>query len=402
MRNKISLFLTCLLVGAQAFAATVYTKVNNKPTEGWPGKYLIVYEKSSTEALVWDGEDSPNNYTTVAISDGKITSEDLEAYQVTVTAEGSNKYYIKSANGYIGCGAGKNEISFSNGGRECTINSNGGYIMLETNTNTCRFLCYESSGYRFRFYYDKDKKWSDNKKKNICFYVLGDVEQEEPQNKLDLNYAQADIYACPSKFPTQNNPYDQYFYTHLRLLQEEDEDAVPAVELEIYAPTQYSIEGTYKSDYTPMQKYWINCQAGSKHSIFYFINKSEQGWGQAAINLAEMKITKVGPSQHANAYVYHIKLVFTDSNRKIWTLDKDMDVYALWIDCDRTGEEDTDMTPVPFALESGNHETQTEDIENLRVDEKKATTYILDGQLYIVTPSGVVYDAKGQVVKGAK
>ena len=403
MKNRIfgvlvSVLVSVLTVG-QGFAATVYTKVNNKPSAGWPGTYIIVYEKSATEALVWDCEDNSNNYTSVAISDGKITSEALTEYHVTVTEEGSNKYYVKTANGYIGCGATKNEIAFSNGGRECTINSNGGYVMLETNTNTCRFLCYENSGYRFRFYYDKNKQWSDNKKKNICFYVLGDVEQEDPQNQLDLNYAQADMYACQSKFPTQSNPYDQYFFTYLRLLQEEDENSVPAVELEIYAPTQYSIEGTYKSDYTPMQKYWINCQAGSKHSIFYFINKSEQGWGQAAINLAEMKITKVGPSQHANAYVYHIKLVFTDSNKKIWTLDKDIDVYALWIDCNRQTNPISDMEPVAFALESGNHNTEQEGIENLPSSASGTQKFLIEGQLFIALPDGKIYDANGQMVK---
>ena len=399
MRKIFLLFILSVLCAGVVHASIVYTKVSGKPVNDWPGTYIIVYEESDTKALVWDGEDSSGNYQEVTLSDGKITSEALADYQITVSKEGSNKYYVKAKDGYIGCEAKKNTIVFSNGGSACTIQSNGGYVMLETNTNTCRFLCYENSGYRFRFYYDKNKQWSDNKKKNICFYVLGDVEQEDPQNQLDLNYAQADMYACQSKFPTQSNPYDQYFFTYLRLLQEEDENSVPAVELEIYAPTQYSIEGTYKSDYTPMQKYWINCQAGSKHSIFYFINKSEQGWGQAAINLAEMKITKVGPSQHANAYVYHIKLVFTDSNKKIWTLDKDIDVYALWIDCNRQTNPISDMEPVAFALESGNHNTEQEGIENLPSSASGTQKFLIEGQLFIALPDGKIYDANGQMVK---
>ena len=73
-----------------------------------------------------------------------------------------------------------------------------------------------------------------------------------------------------------------------------------------------------------------------------------------------MTITKVGKSQYPNAYVYHIKLVFTDSNQKIWTLDKDMDVYGTWSDCDRSGDTPTDMPYVGFAFESGNHNTESE------------------------------------------
>ena len=184
------------------------------------------------------------------------------------------------------------------------------------------------------------------------------MEQEEPKNQLDINYAHVEMYACESKFPTQSNPYDQYFMTFLYLAQKESKDAVPQIGLEILAPTQYSIEGTYKSDYKAGIKYFINCQAGSKHSYFIFPSKAEQGWSQAAINLAEMTVTKVGKSQKQNAFVYHIKLTFTDSNTKIWTLDKDLDVYAWWIDCDRSGKTNVDMDPVAFALESGNHNTE--------------------------------------------
>ena len=68
--------------------------------------------------------------------------------------------------------------------------------------------------------------------------------------------------------------------TFMYLAQEESDDAVPQIGLEILAPTQYSIEGTYKSDYTAGQKYFINCQAGAKHSYFIFPSKAEQGWSE--------------------------------------------------------------------------------------------------------------------------
>ena len=392
------LVLSCMMA---AQAATVYTRINTKPAEGWPGTYLIVYEKSDTEALIWNGEDASNNTVTATIKDGKITSETLADYQVVVTQEGSNKYYIKAKDGYIGCDAKKNGLTLTNGGRECTITQNGSYTMLETNSNTCRFLYYKPStgASRFRFYYDEKKKWADTDKHNIHFYVLGEVEQEEPQNKLDINYAHVEMYACESKFPTQNNPYDQYFMTFMFLAQEESDEAVPQIGLEFLAPTQYSIEGTYKSDYTPGQKYFLNCQAGSKHSYFIFPSKAEQGWSQASLNLAEMKITKVGPSTKPNAYVYHIKLEFTDSNKKNWSLDKDLDVYAWWIDCDRSDKNNLqNMDPVAFALESGNHNTQEEgqglESPSLQGRSGEASKILRDGQLLILY-GDKIYNAQG-------
>ena len=402
MRKSFWLFAACMMSVIGVEAATIYTRVNNKPVDGWNGSYLIVYEKSATEALVWNGEDASGNFVKANLQNGQITSENLADYLVTVSEEKSNRFYLKTQDGYIGTDAKKNGLNFYFSGRECTLSSNGGYVLLETNTNTCRFLCYETSGsYRFRFYYDADKKWADSQKHNICFYVLGEVEQEEPKNQLDLHYAHAEMYACESKFPTQSNPYDQYFMTFLFLAQEESEEAVPQLGLEILAPTQYSIEGTYKSDYTPGKKYFLNCQAGAKHSYFLFPSNSESGWSEASIKLATMDITKVGPSEESNAYVYHIRLVFTDSNQKIWTLDKDMDVYGWWFDCDRKGDTPTDMDPVAFALESGNHNTQSEegidtvDSQKSKVESRKV---LMDGQLYILI-DGNRYNATGVQVR---
>ena len=396
-----------LLLGwaCMAQAATIYTRINNKPSEGWPGTYIIVYEKSETEAIIWNGEDASGNVVKATISDGVITSEDLANYQVVVTQESNNRYYVKAKDGYIGCDAKKNGLSFNNGGKECTIQQNGSYTMLETNSNTCRFLCYEPSKgtYRFRFYYDANKKWADTDKHNIHFYVLGEVEQEKPQNQLDINYAHVEMYACESKFPTQSNPYDQYFMTFMFLAQEESDDAVPQIGLEFLAPTQYSIEGTYKSDYTPGVKYFLNCQAGSKHSYFIFPSKAEQGWSEASLKLAEMKVTKVGPSQYLNAYVYHIKLEFTDSNNKIWSLDKDLDVYAWWLDCDRSDKDNLqNMDPVAFALESGNHNTEDEkqdlDLVNTGNQGPETRKIIYNGQMYILQ-AGKIYTLTGSEIK---
>ncbi len=395
------IYLTFALCATFSLSAATYTKLEGKPKDGWNGlKVLAVYESSETKAYVWNVSDASKNYVTATITNNKIEG-DLADYEITISEEGSNRYYLKTAEGYIGCDAKKNSITFTSGGKECTLTVNGSYTILETNTNTCRFLFNtQASTNRFRFFYDKDKKWNDADFKNICFYVLGDVEQEENKNKLDLQYAHVEMYACESKFPTQSNPYDQYFMTFMFLAQEEDDEAVPQVGLEFLAPTQYSIEGTYRSDYTPGQKYFLNCQAGSKHSYYIFPNNSAQGWGQASLELAEMKITKVGKSTEPNAYVYHIKLVFTDSNKKIWTLDKDMNVYAWWFDCNRQTDPISNMDPVAFALESGNHTTQTEGSATAISSVQSATNcqkIIRDGNLFILR-DGKTYTVTGQEV----
>lgn len=399
MRRLIVSALACVAMLCNALGATVYSRITTKPTAGWPNTYLIVYEVSDTKAYVWDGTDDQYNYTEVTIANGKITSDDLADSQVQVATEGSN-YSVKAKDGYIWVEAKDNGIEFAKGAHECTIKVNGGYVQLETNTNTERFV-YNTTAKRFRFYYDKDKKWANTTYKNVYFYILGDQEDPGQAGNLDINYAHASMYACYSKFPTTSSPYDQYFYTELFLAQEESYEAVPQVGLEILAPTQYSLVGektdtyrTYKSTYDAGNKGYINITNGAHHSYFWFPSKAEAGYSEAAIIVAEMKITRVGESKKPNAYVYHIKLEFTDSNKKIWKLDKDIDVYGWWSDCDRSGKELVDMDPVAFALESGNHNPQA-DVEIL--PESIGTKWIkrvVDGQIVIIR-DGVTYNVLG-------
>lgn len=117
--------------------------------------------------------------------------------------------------------------------------------------------------------------------------------------------------------------------------------------------------------------------------------------------MAEMTITKVGKSSKPNAYVYHIKLEFTDSNRKIWKLDKDLDVYAWWIDCNRSGKELEDMEPVAFPLESGKHETEDKPQEVESVSDnvnQVAQKMLVNGQLVIMR-EGKQYNVMGVSVE---
>jgi len=394
---KARVFYTLFFLVGFVFCAqaTVYSRVSAMPEAGWAGKYLIVYE-TDNKAYVWDGENNTNNYVSVTMSNGKISADNLSSYLVTVTDEGNKKYGVKAADGYISTKAKKNGITYSDGAVDCTIHINGGYIMLETNTNTCRFL-YNNNNNQFRFFYDDKKKWSDTDLKNIRLYAEGDKDPEPSGNTLDINYVHASMYACDSKFPTQSDPYNQYFFTELYLAQEESYKAVPQVGLTVLAPTQYSIAGHYKSDYKDGQKYFIHVTGGSSYSYFTFPSKAEAGYSTAAITLADMTITAVGPSKQPNAYVYHIKLEFTDSNKKIWTLDKDIDVYAWWIDCDRSGKEKVDMDPVAFTLESGKHEPAG--LHQMTDDRLQVTDKIMkDGKIYLLV-NGAYYSILGNKIK---
>lgn len=114
-----------------------------------------------------------------------------------------------------------------------------------------------------------------------------------------------------------------------------------------------------------------------------------------------MKIDKIGPSQYPNAYKYHIKLQFEDTNGKIWTLDKDMDVFATWSDCDRSTKPESDMDPVAFELESGNHNTQEQGIESIQNSDIRIQKVLIDGQIYILRGEKV-YSVQGQEVRSKR
>ena len=79
MRKYFVSLLWMLACVTMTQAATVYTRINSKPAAGWPGTYLLVYEKSDTEAIIWNGEDASGNIVKATIQNGQITSEALAA-----------------------------------------------------------------------------------------------------------------------------------------------------------------------------------------------------------------------------------------------------------------------------------------------------------------------------------
>lgn len=396
--KRIFFFLVTIFTVTTITATTVYTRLGEKPAAGYDGTYLIVYQPSETEAWVWDGEDGSNNFVSVPVSGGKITSDALANYQAVVSIEDASKaeYKMHVSSGYVGADGSGNTLTFTPGPRALHLNMNKPYVTITANNNTKRLLFRPSgtSGGRFRFYTNSGDNWTSGCKP-LYLYALGDLEFVDSTNPLDINYAQVDMYACDSKFPTTSNPYDQYFSCDFILAQQESDDAVPYLFLEILAPTAYSLEGTYKSSYTPKQKYYIDCTNGSHHSYFRF--PSSEGGTIGAINNIEMTITKVGASSQPNAYTYHIKLTLTDSNNKYWSLDKDVDVFAQWIECNQQTHDD--MPPVAFTLESNNHNPAVENaLPDISLQEAQDGKILIDGHIYIIH-NGSIYDIMANKVQ---
>ncbi len=126
------------------------------------GKYLIVYEKSSTEGVIFNGslatlDAGKNVVDNVAIADSKIAvSSDLENAYFTITKKTGTTYYVVSQSGYsIGSTAAKNQLltgaatAYTN---DISFNADG-----SANLNgTSRVLRFNSTSgdtnYRFRYY----------------------------------------------------------------------------------------------------------------------------------------------------------------------------------------------------------------------------------------------------------
>ena len=89
---------------------------------------------------------------------------------------------------------------------------------------------------------------------------------------------------------------------------------------------------------------------------------------------------------------------FQDSNSKTWMFDDDIEVYGVWIDCDRSNpSKPVDMDPVPFTLESGSHGEEVSALPVVRPSHG-ARKYIEEGRLVLET-QGVKYSVLGQVIR---
>ena len=81
-------------------------------------------------------------------------------------------------------------------------------------------------------------------------------------------------------------------------------------------------------------------------------------------------------------------------------MDKDIDIYAWWIDCNRSGDQEENMEPVAFALESGNHNSQDgkQGVGAVQSNQVQCTKVVRDGQIFILR-GDKTYTLQGQEIR---
>ena len=140
-------------------ASGSYVKVTGDHDD-WSGEYLIVYEKGSR---VMDGSltafQEANNFKSVSISDGTISSADGDAYRFTVEKSGA-AYTLRSASGYyIGKTANSagidasdthtytNTLSLDADGNAVILSGGGAYLRYNKASNANYFRYFASGNY---------------------------------------------------------------------------------------------------------------------------------------------------------------------------------------------------------------------------------------------------------------
>lgn len=129
-----------------------FTKVTSADNLG--GKYLIVYEASTTEAYVFNGQDAEGNYAKVAITDKGIASdENIQRNSVTIaTMDGG--YSIQLNSGKYICGIkGSNKLNFADAASANTIGlKDASSFEVISNETIFTYNSNTSNGNRFRYY----------------------------------------------------------------------------------------------------------------------------------------------------------------------------------------------------------------------------------------------------------
>ncbi|HKL96212.1 MAG TPA: hypothetical protein VJ856_02960 [Paludibacteraceae bacterium] len=327
--KKISLLITLSAICLNLLAGT-YTRIGIKQTD-WSGDYIVVYEFSATKGYVFNLNDVSGNFQEVTLSNGKITAN-VSDYQIKVAKESANAYSLHTSQGYMGGEAKKNKIVYSSGATECAITYTAGATQVTANSGTLSFL-YNPQDPRFRFYYDTSKKWDG--KEHIQFYKLGDFDVVDSSNDLATKYVQADFYA---RYSDWNN---NLFYCQLQLAQSDYEEGVPYVWLGIHTNSLTSLAGSYSSKSRDDQAGYIFTNNSADTGITF---PSSEGGTNGKISEATLTLT---PTSKVNdsLYNFQIELRLIDSNKKVWTLNKELPIHAYFIDR-VLGNELEDMDPV--------------------------------------------------------
>ncbi len=144
----------CDRCGADMAPATTssFVKVTTAPTD-WSGTYLIVYESSETEALVFNGKDEVKGYVAATIDGGKITAT-TELNAVTVVVEAVEGGYTIKVGGQYMYGKSSNGLYFSDNAATAAVNTfamDTDGVLITSSTSVFRFNA-SSNQMRFRYY----------------------------------------------------------------------------------------------------------------------------------------------------------------------------------------------------------------------------------------------------------
>ena len=141
---------------ARTDGAGSYVKVTSTPSS-LAGDYLIVYED---ESLIFDGSltalDVSNNYRSVTISNGSISTADGDPYCFTIGSDGTIRsksgYYIGTASNANGLNTSAttkytNTITVGSDGNAVIKSQGGAYLRFNTTSGQDRFRFFRSTSY---------------------------------------------------------------------------------------------------------------------------------------------------------------------------------------------------------------------------------------------------------------
>lgn len=170
--KKILLSLSALLISMAGMAET-FVKVTEQPVD-WTGEYLVAYELSETQALIWKGTDAAMNFDTLPIQSEMITVDKADI--VTISIAALDTVYSMYINGgtndgkYVGYTGGKNGMSFGTEALSNTISMEDNVVKIKAGTapSTLQFFS-QTTNSRFRYY--------SSNQKAIQLYKLEQIEE---------------------------------------------------------------------------------------------------------------------------------------------------------------------------------------------------------------------------------
>lgn len=173
--KRLSIFFAALMACTLSFAQTTYEKVTAAPTD-WSGEYLLVYEKSSTEAYVWTGVDAASCYASATIANGKITADGLVTITIASTTT-AGSYSIKVNGGandgkYISGQSGSNALKFATTAAGNTLSVEDDGVKIVSNTSVMR---YNANSGQDRFRYFKASSYTSQKAVQLYKKVVADI-----------------------------------------------------------------------------------------------------------------------------------------------------------------------------------------------------------------------------------